>query len=185
MKGLVLVGLVGGLVGFLPGVYASNLSSFDQSSLTITQSAAPIVLAAASKAKSRKTINRGGRVFVFSPRHKRWYAYRNGHLVRSGKASGGAHRCSGKRGTCYTPRGTFRISRKGGSGCRSGRYPRPNGGAWMGYCMFFSKYYAVHASNNVPNYNASHGCIRVKPAAARWLSKSFLRIGDTVRVTSY
>lgn len=126
-----------------------------------------------------------GRLFVFSPRQLRWYAYKNGRLIKSGAASGGANYCRDVGRACRTPRGTFYISRMGGPNCRSGRYPRPRGGAWMGYCMFFSKHYAIHASNNVPKRNASHGCIRVKPAAAKWLRYNFMRPGTRVVVKSY
>ncbi|MCB1827469.1 MAG: L,D-transpeptidase, partial [Coxiellaceae bacterium] len=37
----------------------------------------------------------------------------------------------------------------------------------------------------VPNYNASHGCVRVKPNAAKWLRYNFMTIGTRVVVTSY
>ena len=52
-------------------------------------------------------------------------------------------------------------------------------------CMFFSKYYAVHGSYEVPNYNASHGCIRVTPADAKWLYYNFIEIGTPVVVKPY
>jgi len=124
--------------------------------------------------------------FVFNPRKKRWYAYgRNGRIIKSGRASGGASYCRDVRRACRTPRGHFRIISKRGPGCRSSRYPLGRGGAPMPYCMFFSKYYAIHGSYDVPNRNASHGCIRVKPAAARWLSKNFIRIGTRVVVLPY
>lgn len=148
----------GCLIGISPGVIAGS------SSLVAT--AKPIMILAS-------------RTFVFSPRNHKWYAYENGRLVKSGVASGG------KRGH-RTPQGSFRLISKGGSGCRSHKYPPPNGGAWMGYCMHFKALYAIHASDSVPpRYNASHGCIRVKPWAARWLNHNFLHIGDRVVVTSY
>jgi len=127
----------------------------------------------------------GHRKFVFSPRAHKWYAYENGRLVNSGRASGGKGYCPDIHRSCRTPQGVFRVSHKGPSNCRSTRYPIGKGGARMDYCMFFSKYYAVHGSNDVPGYNASHGCIRVVPSAARWLNQNFLRAGDTVVVTSY
>lgn len=125
------------------------------------------------------------KVFVFSPKKHMWYAYENGQLVNSGAASGGANYCADIHRRCHTPTGTFRVWSKGGPNCKSSKYPLPNGGAIMGYCMHFSKYYAIHASNNVPNYNASHGCIRVKPDAARWLNQNFMNIGTKVIVNSY
>ena len=39
--------------------------------------------------------------------------------------------------------------------------------------------FAIHGSNDVPNYNASHGCVRVSPDAARWLNEEFMTVGET------
>lgn len=128
----------------------------------------------------------GVRLFIFSPRRKAWGAYLpNGRLVGYGRASGGAGWCRDIGRSCRTPRGTYTVHSLGGPACKSGRYPRPRGGAPMPYCMFFSKNYAIHGSPDVPNYNASHGCIRVKPVAARWLRYNFIKIGTRVIVTSY
>ena len=128
----------------------------------------------------------GVRLFIFSPRDKAWAAYLpNGKLVGYGRASGGANWCRDVGRPCRTPRGKFRVYSLGLPSCRSSRYPKPKGGAPMPYCMFFSKYYAIHGSPHVPNYNASHGCIRVKPKAAKWLRYHFITIGTRVVVTSY
>lgn len=142
------------------------------------------ILLVHKKKKSHRRRYRG-KVFIFDPRRHRWYAYRNGRLVASGVAAGGASYCRDIKRSCRTPTGTFRIIRKGGANCRSSRYPRPNGGARMDYCMFFSKYYAIHGSSNVPAANVSHGCIRVKPSAARWLHRNFLFHGTKVIVRPY
>lgn len=124
--------------------------------------------------------------FVFNPRAHTWTAINDaGHVVRSGRASGGAGYCKDIHRSCRTPVGTFRVWSKGSASCRSSRYPLPHGGARMPYCMFFSKYYAIHGSDDVPNYNASHGCIRVHPGDAHWLSSNFIHIGTTVKVKSY
>lgn len=134
----------------------------------------------------RKRKATGRRVFIFSPKLRAWAAYdANGRLVRTGRASGGKHYCPDVGRSCRTPRGVFRIQSKRGPHCRSSRYPVGKGGAPMPYCMFFSRYYAIHGSPNVPRHNASHGCIRVLPSAARWLSQNFIRIGTTVIVRSY
>lgn len=135
------------------------------------------------KKKARRTYR--GRVFVFDPRRHMWYAYSGGRVIASGRAAGGAGYCRDIRRSCRTPVGHFRIIRKGSANCRSGTYPKPRGGARMDYCMFFSKYYAIHGSNNVPAANVSHGCIRVKPKAARWLHRNFLHYGTRVIVRSY
>jgi len=124
--------------------------------------------------------------FVFDPRRLRWKAINSkGRVVRSGRASGGANYCRDVRRACRTPVGSFRIISKRGASCRSSRYPLGGGGARMPYCMFFSKYYAIHGSSDVPNRNASHGCIRVLPKDARWLHRNFIKIGTRVKVKSY
>jgi len=133
----------------------------------------PIILASSKK-------------FVFNPRTHRWKAINHrGKVIRSGRASGGKGYCKDVGRSCRTPTGSYRIISKRGANCRSSRYPVGRGGAPMPYCMFFSKYYAIHGSPHVPNYNASHGCIRVRPAAARWLYYNFLTIGTRVIIRSY
>lgn len=123
--------------------------------------------------------------FVYNPRTLQWSALQNGRVVRTGHGSGGNNYCRDIRRSCRTPTGVYHIVSKGGAGCRSSRYPVGRGGAPMPYCMFFSKLYAIHGSPDVPNYNASHGCIRVRPSDARWLSQNFLQVGSPVIVKSY
>ncbi len=149
-------------------------------------------LYAAKKKKGRtyympSRINSSGkRTFVFDPRRLMWGAYDgNGQLIRKGKASGGKGYCRDVRRACRTPRGVFAVHAKRGAGCRSSKYPLGRGGAPMPYCMFFHRGYAIHGSPDVPNYNASHGCVRVPPADARWLHRNFIRIGTRVIVKSY
>jgi hypothetical protein len=123
---------------------------------------------------------------IFSPRTLQWKAGNsNGKVVRSGRASGGRSYCPDIKRSCRTPSGTYRVISEGGPGCRSSRYPVGKGGAPMPYCMFFSKYYAIHGSPDVPNYNASHGCVRVPPADARWLNQNFVTVGTKVIVKPY
>lgn len=123
---------------------------------------------------------------VFNPRTHTLKAYdANGSVVRTFKASGGRNYCPDIHRACHTPTGTFHVISEQGAGCRSSRYPVGKGGSPMPYCMFFSKFYAIHGSHEVPNYNASHGCIRVQPAAAKWLMNNFVRVGTTVKVLPY
>lgn len=127
-----------------------------------------------------------GNTFIFNPNTLTWKAINeNGKVVRTGRGSGGKSYCSDIRRGCKTPSGVYRVISKGGPGCKSSRYPLGGGGAPMPYCMFFSKYYAVHGSYDVPNYNASHGCVRVKPNDAQWLSKNFMKIGTKVVIKPY
>src|SRR3990167_7244692 len=124
--------------------------------------------------------------FVFNPRTLSWTATNDqGHVVKRGRASGGRHYCPDIHRGCHTPVGTYTIQSKGGPDCRSSRYPLGRGGAAMPYCMFFTKLYGIHGSYDVPNYNASHGCIRVPPSDARWLSTHFIHIGTRVVVKPY
>lgn len=124
--------------------------------------------------------------FVFNPKTYHYQAINDeGKVIKTGKASGGAAWCPDIKRSCRTPVGHYRVWSKGGATCKSSRYPRPRGGAPMPYCMFFSKYYAVHGSYDVPNRNASHGCIRVTPSDAKWLSHQFMNIGTKVVVKPY
>lgn len=127
-----------------------------------------------------------GNTFIFNPNTLSWKAIdEQGKVVRTGRGSGGRGYCPDIRRSCKTPSGVYRVISKGGAGCRSSRYPVGRGGAPMPYCMFFSKYYAIHGSPDVPRRNASHGCIRVKPSEARWLSNHFVRVGTKVIVHPY
>lgn len=124
--------------------------------------------------------------FIYNPQTLQWKAVNNnGVVIRTGRGSGGRNYCPDIKRSCRTPSGTYHVISKGGPWCKSSRYPKPRGGAPMPYCMFFSKNYAVHGSNDVPNYNASHGCVRVRTGDARWLSNNFIHVGTTVIIKSY
>ena len=129
----------------------------------------------------------GSRIFLFDPGRHQYAVYGpNGKRIKHGRASGGKGYCSDVKRSCRTPRGVFRIFSKRGYWCRSSKYPLGKGGAHMPYCMFFHKAgYAIHGSNDVPGYNASHGCIRLKPKDAAWVHKNFIRIGTVVIVRDY
>lgn len=124
--------------------------------------------------------------FIFNPNTLSWKAINDdGQVVRTGRGSGGKRYCADLGRSCKTPSGVYRVWSKGGPGCRSSRYPVGRGGAPMPYCMFFSKNYAIHGSYDLPNYNASHGCVRIHPQEAQWLSKNFIRIGTKVIIRPY
>ena len=124
--------------------------------------------------------------FIFSPSTLRWQAIdSNGTVVRTGHGSAGRSYCPDIRRACRTPSGTYHVGHMQGASCKSSRYPVGKGGSPMPYCMYFSKNYAVHGSYHVPNYNASHGCIRVPPQDAKWLYYNFMKPGTTVIVKPY
>ncbi len=129
----------------------------------------------------------GQKEFIFDPKAFVWAAYdAEGHRVMTGSASGGKDICEDVGKPCRTVTGTFRVYNKHGVSCKSGEYPvETEGGAKMPYCMYFFQGFTIHAGYEVPMYNASHGCIRVLPSAAKWLNEEFITIGTRVTVLSY
>jgi len=129
----------------------------------------------------------GHKVFVFDPKATAWAAYdAQGNRVQTGSASGGKDFCEDIGRGCRTVTGTFHVYSKKGEECTSSLYPiETHGGARMPYCMHFSGGYSIHAAYEVPNYNASHGCVRVFPSAAKWLNENFIDVGTTVIVKPY
>ena len=106
--------------------------------------------------------------------------------MNTGSASGGKDFCEDEGRACHTVTGTYQIYSKKGEDCTSSIYPlETHGGARMPYCMHFHGGYSIHAAYEVPDYNASHGCIRVLPSAAKWLNQDFADIGTTVIVKPY
>lgn len=151
--------------------------------------AKPVMLAYRGNSRGvfpRRIAASGQKMFVFSPRHRAWAAYDGaGNRVGYGKANGGASYCADVGRSCLTPRGVFRVRSKGTAACKSSKFPRPRGGAPMPYCMFFHGGYAIHGSPSISNNNSSHGCIRVRTSAARWLHQNFMSHGTKVVVLSY
>src|SRR3990167_2085917 len=100
-----------------------------------------------------------------------------GELVWWGPISRGVTTCMAPGG-CKTPVGIFRIIRKQGEDCVSTAFPvnedGEDGGALMPYCMHFFRGYALHGSEQLPGYNASHGCVRLFTDDARWLNEEFV-----------
>lgn len=123
--------------------------------------------------------NTGGeKEIIFNPKTRAFAAYdQNGQLVKWGPASGGSGWCKDLKRPCHTAVGTFRIYGKGGPGCVSKKFPLPNGGAPMPYCMFFHGGDAFHGSpHEVPGYDASHGCVRLFVDDAKWLNQEFIEL---------
>lgn len=129
----------------------------------------------------------GYKQFIFDPKAASWAAYdADGQRVMTGSASGGKDFCEDVGKPCRTVTGVFRVYNKRGMDCKSGEYPVETvGGAKMPYCMYFYRGFTIHAAYEVPEYNSSHGCIRVFPSAAKWLNEEFMTIGTKVTVLSY
>lgn len=101
----------------------------------------------------------------------------SGSLVHWGPVSGGQDWCPDVGRACHTPVGIYYVQSKEGPDCFSSKYPVPYGGAPMPYCMYFHGGYALHGSEEVPGYNASHGCVRLFYEDAEWLNKNFVEFG--------
>jgi lipoprotein-anchoring transpeptidase ErfK/SrfK len=184
--GSVLLALI---VSVAPGFANANETS---SSVSTSNDNKPIVLAYNSSHKGGYSGGypqyrpaAGVPVFIFNPKTRMWAVYSSGgKLLKVGKGSGGKGYCADIRRSCRTPSGVYHIIAKKGASCKSSKYPVGKGGAPMPYCTFFTKNHGIHGSYDIPNYNASHGCIRVRPADAKWI-QSVMPIGSIVIVKSY
>lgn len=109
-----------------------------------------------------------------------WGAYdEQGQLLKWGPVSSGSDRCSDNSSpTCRTKTGIFRVFSKENKHCKSNVFPIGRGGAKMPYCMYFHKGLALHGSNDIPGYRASHGCIRMFTRDAKWLNHKFVELSD-------
>lgn len=124
----------------------------------------------------------GEKTIYVSQKQLAWGAYDEaGELLWWGPLSSGSGHCRGVDGTCTTPSGSFRIIRKQDQECISTAFPirsqdEESGGAPMPYCMHFFRGFALHGSDTVPGYKASHGCVRLFIEDARWLNEEFITL---------
>jgi len=121
----------------------------------------------------------GEKIIFINQDELAWGAYdEQGELVWWGPLSSGSGLCQQLDGRCETPTGEFRIIRKQDIECVSTAFPRRangiDGGAEMPYCMHFFRGFALHGSDTVPGYRASHGCVRMFIEDARWLNEDFI-----------
>lgn len=115
------------------------------------------------------------KIIVVDPLNLAWGAYdTDGKLIHWGPASLGADYCKDIDEACRTRPGSFRIYSLGSSDCISHKFPLPDGGAPMPYCMYFNNGQALHGEpNGLPGFNASHGCVRLYVNDAEWLRYYF------------
>ncbi|MFC3909178.1 L,D-transpeptidase [Legionella dresdenensis] len=108
-----------------------------------------------------------------------WAAYDiDGKLVKWGPISSGRDKCSDSNRSCRTMTGIFHFFSKENEKCRSNVYPVGKGGAKMPYCMYFHKGFALHGSDDIPGYRASHGCVRMFTRDALWLNHEFVEVAN-------
>lgn len=104
-----------------------------------------------------------------------WVAYdEHGQMVKWGPIASGSNRCSDSAKSCLTLTGMFRVYNMENEKCVSDVFPIGKGGAKMPYCMFFHKGFALHGSDDIPGYRASHGCVRMFIEDAKWLNHNFV-----------
>lgn len=131
----------------------------------------------------------GEKTIYVSQQKLAWAAYDEaGELLWWGPISSGSGHCPGVYGGCSTPSGSYRIVRKQDIDCISTAFPQRadgnNGGAEMPFCMHFFRGFALHGSETVPGFRASHGCVRMFTEDARWLNEEFVDLpGDGMKGT--
>lgn len=104
-----------------------------------------------------------------------WVAYdEQGHMIKWGPIASGRDKCSDSNNSCRTLTGIFRIFSKENQNCKSDIFPIGKGGAKMPYCMYFHKGFALHGSDDIPGYRASHGCVRMFVQDAKWLNEQWV-----------
>lgn len=124
----------------------------------------------------QQIVSSGEKLIIIDPKIYAWGAYdADGRLIKWGPSSSGADWCSDIDESCQTREGEYRIFSLGGSTCISHKFPLPEGGALMPYCMYFNSGQALHGEpNGLPGYNASHGCVRLYVDDAEWLRYDFV-----------
>jgi len=100
-----------------------------------------------------------GKKIVVDLSEQEAYAYQDGRVLFHGWVSTGR---PGRR----TPTGHFRVLEKELRHVSS-KYPEPNGGARMDYMLRLTDYGVAMHLGYVPNYPASHGCIRMENGFAQ------------------
>lgn len=131
---------------------------------------------------------KGEKAVVVDPNAHAWGAYdKDGNLIRAGIATSGADWHKDFKGPARTAVGTFRVKSLGDESCVSSKYPKPNGGGPMPYCMFFHGGQALHGSppGGIVDSNESHGCVRMHVGDAEWLRYNFVKVGTKVVVLPY
>jgi hypothetical protein len=94
-------------------------------------------------------------------------------LIEAGEVERAVHTSTGAGGA--TPSGTFRVYRKE---LMSWSYPFS---VWMPYASYFVGGIAMHEYSHVPEYPASHGCVRLPDGDAERVFR-FAEVGTPVHV---
>ena len=117
-----------------------------------------------------------GKKIVVDLSEQEAYAYEDGRMLFHGWVSTGK---PGRR----TPTGRFRVLEKDLHHVSS-KYPEPNGGARMDYMLRLTNYGVAMHLGYVPNYPASHGCIRMENGFAQKMY-NWASVGTPVIIRGY
>ena len=117
-----------------------------------------------------------GKKIVVDLSEQEAYAYENGRVLFHGWVSTGK---PGRR----TPTGRFRVLEKELRHVSS-KYPEPHGGARMDYMLRLTNYGIAMHLGYVPNYPASHGCIRMENGFAQKMY-NWASVGTPVIIRGY
>lgn len=117
----------------------------------------------------------------------------NGVIIKTGKAVGGSYKCSDAPRSCKTKFGIYSVLKKYGYVRRSDLYPitckdkKVCGSKMYWQSKIDWSGISIHGVSDkmLPDYNASHGCIRVSIQNAYWLNKYFLEVGTKVIILDY
>lgn len=124
----------------------------------------------------------GGKVVIVDQNKLAWGAYdADGNIVKWGPIASGRTKCSDSNKVCLTMTGVFRVFSKENEKCKSDVFPIGKGGAKMPYCMYFHKGFAMHGSDDMPGYRASHGCVRMFTRDAKWLNETFVDVTNEAK----
>jgi lipoprotein-anchoring transpeptidase ErfK/SrfK len=157
----------------IPAILFCLISPFAYGSQTIEVSGSPYATDGTPLPAHVRT--QGEKLILVKPNAHAWGAYNaRGKLMRWGIATAGSQQCNDTRQSCRTKTGYFRVYSAGDVGCVSNKFPLPDGGAPMPYCMYFSGGQAIHGSDEVAFENVSHGCVRVHVDDAKWLRYHFV-----------
>lgn len=117
-----------------------------------------------------------GKKIVVDLSEQEAYAYEDGRMLFHGWISTGK---PGRR----TPTGRFRVLEKELRHVSS-KYPEPHGGARMDYMLRLTNYGVAMHLGYVPNYPASHGCIRMENGFAQKMY-NWASVGTPVIIRGY
>ena len=137
---------------------------------------------------SKQTDTKEKKLIVFDPNENAFAIYFYGKLLHWGPAIGGRDNCPEDGASCRTPEGEFKVIKREKFHL-SNLYPKgcPNTepcAKMPFYTKFKETGAGFHGSNDLPSFNASHGCIRLFKDDAQFIY-NFMDIGDKVIVLPY